>query len=342
MNWEAVFRMSAKITDIAREAGVSTATVGRVLHKNGYVSLEARQRVEAAVKKLGYVPNAMARALKVQRSGIIGSLVMGSLNNLYQKINGFVSEAAERRGLQHITIQIRPDRRDEGQAIRQFIGMRIDGLAVISDPRLTPEHFALLRAESIPTVAIERTYLEPFVDNIAVRDLEGAQDAASRFLRRGHRRVALIAKEGDEPVERARLEGFQRAMEEAGVPRERQLIRLTPAYSAMRGKLAMEELLALPVPPTGVFCTADTLAAGALQALQQEGLRVPEDVSVAGYDNMLASQLAPPIDSVDLDLGGIGETLFSLLDRRRREPDCPARTETIGTVYVSRGTIKRQ
>lgn len=331
---------AVKMSDIAREAGVSIATVGRVIHRNGYVSEEVRAKVEDAIRHLGYVPNTMARALKSQRSSIIGSLVLGNRNDLYRKINGYLTEAAERRGFQMITIQSRMEKRDEDQILKQFMSMRVDGLAIISDSFMTSAQFAALRNAGIPVVAIERTYDVPFLDNIVVRDLEGVYEVTTYFLKQGHRRVGLIAPTGNGSVERLRLEGFRRAMEDGGVPRERQLVRLVPSYSSVRGKLAMEELLALPAPPTGVFCTSDTLAAGAMQALQKAGKRVPEDMSIVGYDNVLSEQLAPPIDSVDLDLGSVGEMALSLLESRKKEPDIPSRTEYLGTIYVSRGTIQ--
>lgn len=329
-----------KMTDIAKEAGVSIATVGRVLHRKGYVSEEARIRVEAAIQKLGYVPNAMARALKSQKSGIIGSLVVYNQNNLYQKINNSVIAAAENHGYQIITIQGRMEHRDEEEIVNQFIGMRVDGLVITSNSFLTNELFDRLHALSIPVVTVERTYRHPFVDNIVVRDQEGTYGAARRFLELGHHRVALIASNGSELVERRRLAGFRQAMAEAGVPEEQQIVQLTDGYSVAGGRAAMETLLARNEPPTGVVCTADTLAAGAMQAIHRAGKRVPEDISISGYDNVLAAQLAPPIDSVDLDLARIGELLFSLLERRMENAELPPRTEYLDTVYVSRGTIR--
>ena len=112
--------METKMKDIAREAGVSIATVGRVLHNKGYISEEARQKVEAAVKKLGYVPNTIARTLTTKRSGIIGCLVVENASNLHQDISKFLMSAAERRGYRLFTMQSRVSVRDEDELICRF------------------------------------------------------------------------------------------------------------------------------------------------------------------------------------------------------------------------------
>ncbi len=326
------------IADIAKAAGVSTATVERVLHKNGYVSNEARKKVETAIAESEYVPNTMAHALKCKKSGLIGSLVMDNPNNLYNKINDSVYNAAEKRGYQVITIQGRITHRDEARIIDQFIGLRIDGLAVISNIFLTNDMLNKLHSRSIPVVTVERTYGHPYTDNIVVRDAEGVYGAARRFLENGHIRVALIAAAGSGSVEKLRLAGYKKAMAESGA---KLMIKLTAGYGIEHGQKAMKELLTSPEIPTGVLCTADTLAAGAMQVIYNAGMRVPEDISVVGYDNVLAAQLAPPVDSVDLDIDTIGNVLFSLLERRMEDPSCPSATEYLDTVFVDRGTIRR-
>lgn len=328
------------MSDIAREAGVSIATVGRVIHNNGYVSIDARKRVEAAVERLGYVPNTMARALKKQKSGIIGSFVVYNQNNLYQKINNSVIKAAEVNGYKIVTIGGRLDHDDEEDIINQFIGMQVDGLVITSNKNMPSKLFDKLHSLSIPVVAIERTYDHPYVDNIVVKDVEGTYSAAEAFIKKGHKAVALIASQGTHPVEVYRLRGFKQAMTDAGLALN--LIKQAEQYSVQGGYDAMKELLAAETKPTGVVCTADTLAAGAMQALYEAGLRVPEDMSITGYDNELAAQLAPPISSVDLAVGQIGEKLFSLLDRRMNQIDCAGKAEYLDTVFVDRNSIRKR
>lgn len=328
-----------KMTDVAAAAGVSIATVGRVLHKNGYVSDEARVRVEKAVTELGYVPNRMARALKQQKSGVIGSLVVFNRNTLYQKINSSIIDAAEKHGYKLLTIEGRQDVREEEDLVDQFIGMQVEGLVVTSNRFVPRELFDRLHRLNIPVVMVERTLQHRYVDNLAVRDVQGAYLPVSQMIRKGHRRIGLIAVEREDNVERERFEGYIKALEEGGILRDDSLIHLYSQYTLESGLHAMEKLLELEEPPTAVFCTADTLAAGAMQLLHSRNLHVPGDMSIAGYDNVLATELSPPINSVDLALQDIGETVLRLLKRRMENPEAESVTEPIDTIYVNRGTV---
>lgn len=328
------------MSDVARAAGVSIATVGRVIHRNGYVSRDARARVEKAVRELGYVPNVLARALKKNRSGVIGSLVVYNLNNLYQKINNSVIEAAEKHGYELVTIEGRWGHGDEAQIVNRFIGMRVDALVITSNRGVTPDIFRALREAEIPVVCVERTYDAECVDNLVVEDFEGAREAVRRMIARGHRRVALIARDLIDDVERRRHAGYCAALAAAGLAQDEALIKMVPQYRAECGHAAMGELLALQRPPTAAFITADTMAAGAMQRLYEAGLRIPDDMSVAGYDNVLAASLSPPIDSVDLTAENIGETVMELIKRRLNNLDAPGENRLISTRYVDRGTVK--
>lgn len=331
---------NVKMSDLAKEATVSIATVGRVIHSNGYVSPDARAKVEAAVKKLGYVPNAMARALKQQKSGIIGSLVVYNQNNLYQKINNSVMVAAEQHGYKLITIEGRLNHHDEEEIINQFIGMQVDGLVITSNMSITNEMFDRLHGLSIPVVAIERTYHHPFVDNIEVKDFEGTYSATQKLIENGHTDIGLIAVALVDQVEKQRFDGYQKALADHGISANPQAQKSMPDYSIESGCNAMKELLQARPMPTAILCTADTLAAGAMQALYAAGKKVPDDISIIGYDNVIAKHLAPPIDSIDLALDSIGEYLFSLLERRMADKNCTPKTQYLDTVYVHRGTIK--
>lgn len=331
--------MEPKMKDIAREAGVSTATVGRVLHKKGYVSPEAKKQVEAAVQKLGYVPNTLARALTTQKSGIIGCLAVENAGNLHQEISRVILSAAEARGYKVFTMQSRIAVRDEEDLIRQFVGLRVDGLVVVSNIYLKREQFDFLRMKNVPVVTIERIYDAPCVDQIRFRDLEGAEEGVERFLRQGHRRIAFLGPKPFAQTEADRLEGFQRAMEAAGVSRKEQMLSLTETYGIAWGREGMLRLLALPERPTAVFCTADIMAAGAMQALYERGIRVPEDISISGYDNRIAQELAPPINSIEPDLSMLGDLAMDLLLERMEKPELASRTAWLDMRYIDRGTI---
>lgn len=325
------------MSDVAKAAKVSITTVGRVIHNNGFVSDDVRARVEKAIQELEYIPNRMARALKQQKSGIIGSLVVYNQNNLYQRINSSVIKAVENNGYKLITMEGRHNSNDEGDLIDQFIGMQVDGLVITSNGSITSEMFDRLHSQKIPVVAIERTYDYPYIDGLVVKDFEGAYSAVKSCINHGHRRIALISSRLEQSVEKERYRGYTSALADNGIELDTKLIYLASGYSLEEGCTAMKKLLA--VSPTAVFCTADTFAAGAMQVLYQCGKKIPDDISIIGYDNVLSAQLAPPINSVDLAIKDIGETVLSMLKRRMADINAPSVSKELGTVYVDRGTV---
>jgi len=332
--------MSATMTDIAKAAGASVTTVGRVIHNNGYVAPETRARIEKAIAELGYVPNQSARILKSHRSGIIGNLVLQSPNNLYYRINDSIQSAARAKGFELLTMEAQPQRHNEGELIRNFIGLHVEGLVITSNASVAGEQFDQLRRSKIPVVAVERGYLEQGIDNLLVLDKEACRDAVLRIIAKGHERIAFIGMSPVWDVERQRLDGYLSALKESGLPESQELLCLLPGYDTERARQAAEKLWSLSSPPTAVFCTADTLAAGVLQAAYAKKLRVPDDLSLVGYDDVLSQMLSPPIDSVGLLLDGIGEQVMELLLRRMENWEAPAVQRSIGTVYHDRGTVR--
>lgn len=332
--------MKVTMSDIAREARTSVATVGRVIHNNGYVSGDVRERIERAIQALGYVPNQSARILKSARSGVIGCLVVESMNGLYYRINDSVIRSARERGYTCVTMEAQKRSGSEAELLRGMIGMRVDGIVIISNTRITPDMFGLLRRFETPVVAIERGYPEQGIDSLLVQDREAVGDAVRRIAAKGHRRIALIAREVVHAVEARRLQGYLDALADSGLPADDSLIRLAEHYTASDGRAAMETLLSLPEPPTAVMATADTLAAGALQSAYAQGLRVPEGLSVVGYDDVLSEYLSPQIDSVGLVLDDVGDATMDLLEKRREDMSRPAECRPILTRYVDRGTVR--
>ena len=333
--------MSITMADIAKAAHASVATVGRVLHNNGYVSSETRARIERAIAELGYIPNQNARTLKSNRSGIIGSLVTQNPNSLYYRINESIMQAAHARGFEYLTMECQAIGRDEGRLIDNFIGLRVDGLVITSNSAIQPDMFARLRKAGIPAVAVERGYLEQGIDSLITEDFAGVRDAVARIASRGHRRIGLIAMKPFHDVERQRLAGYRQAIADSGLTADEALIQIVPSYHPQSGRAATEALLSLTAPPTAIFATADTLAAGAMQALYDRHLRVPDDMSIVGYDDVLSQSLSPQIDSVGLVLTDIGDHVMQLLLDKMADADRPAERRSISTVYADRGTVRQ-
>ncbi|HRE25376.1 MAG TPA: LacI family DNA-binding transcriptional regulator [Anaerolineales bacterium] len=327
------------MVDIATATGLSLATVGRVLHDTGYVSAESRKKIEAYIQKTGYVPNKIAQGLKSRQSKLIGHLVVFNPNMLFAKISLAVNAAAREQGLHVLTMTSHKGLEEDEALVNELIGHRVDGVVVTSNVSMPKAAIQKLVDRNIPVVMIERTLAVPRVDRIRVDDLGGARLAVQHLLDHGHRRVGFIGMHLFHEVERLRLAGYRDALLGAGQTAQDDLVRLMAEYSPEAGKQAMESFLAAPEPPTAVFATSDLFIGGVLQALHARGLRVPHDLSLVGYDDTLAAMFAPPITSVGLSLDDVGRQAIDLLLKRQPTPAASARTLTLGTVLIDRGSV---
>jgi LacI family transcriptional regulator len=267
----------AGIKDVAAEAGVSVATVSRVLNSHPSVSEEARGRVLAAVEALGYRPNAVARSLRTAQTRTLGLVISDVLNPYFTELARFVEEEA--RALGYSVIIGNADERPELQDhhIRTLIDRRIDGLLVSPADGGSP----VLR-----DVALSGTPM-PGIDVPVVRaDGTGAvKDLVAHLHGLGHRRLAIIAGPAATTTGNERVEAFRDAMRELGLA-------LPDAYigqgdfQAASGRRATEGFLGLPEPPEVVFAADNLMALGALDAIRARGLRVPDDIALAAFDDI--------------------------------------------------------
>ena len=327
------------MSDIARAAGVSLATVGRVLHKSGYVSEESREKIECLIQELGYVPNKMAQGLKNRQSRLIGHLMVFNPNMLYAKISLAVNKLALEHGFQVLTMTAHPNLHEEEAQINEMIGHRVDGVIITSNTFIPAGLIHRLVNLKIPVVMVERTLHLPQVDCIRVDDLSGALAAVRHIIGHGHSRIGFIGMQSAHEVEHLRHQGYCNALQEAGLALNDEYIRLMPAYTVQAGYEAMASLMNLPTPPGAIFATSDLFICGALQYLYQIGKKVPADVSLVGYDDTLSTMLAPPITSVGLSLEEIGESAVKLLLERMEDFKAPAKNITIHTVLIDRQSV---
>ncbi|MBE5807243.1 MAG: LacI family transcriptional regulator [Clostridiales bacterium] len=274
------------------------------------------------------------------RKGLIGSLVRQSHNGLYYYINESIVRGILAAGYEQVTMEAQAGMRTEGALIDRFIDMGVSGVIITSNIFMTPDMFDRLRAAHIPAVAVEREYLSEGIDSLIVRDVSACRDVVERMMRAGHERIGLVAMKPKRGVEKQRYEGFLSAFHAAGIRPDYDLIRLVDGYDIQYGRIAGESLFALPKPPTALLCTADLLAAGVMQAAFARGLRVPDDLSIVGYDDVISKWLSPPINSVGLIVSEIGANVMELLEKRMADPDRPTECRMIDTVYADRGSVR--
>lgn len=347
------------LKDVARRAGVSTATVARVLHANGYVAAETRGLVATALAETGYQINAVAQGLRRQRTSTIGHLLHSIIPNpFFAGIASGVDQEARRHGSGVLIFTTHGDPERERLGVETLLRQRVD--AIVFTTPVDEANVRLALAAGLPVVQVERM-TAAVTPAVVVDNVGGSRAAVEHLIGLGHRRIAFIgadprlvrAQPGSprQPdVEQERLAGYWAALHDHGLPGDEALIGLGryevgPTDGAPNdGYTCMRRFLDRGDPPTSVFATSDLLAAGALQALYERSLRVPDDVSVVGHDDTYAPYFAPPLTAVVQPLVEIGEAaaglIFRGLDRPAEASDEPiVRLSTRLIVRASTGPV---
>ncbi|MET7786848.1 LacI family DNA-binding transcriptional regulator [Streptomyces sp900116325] len=302
----------ASIKDVAAEAGVSVATVSRVLNSHPSVSPDAKARVLAAVDALGYRPNAVARSLRTDQTRTLGLIISDVLNPYFTALARSVEEEA--RALGYSVIIGNADERPELQDhhIRTLLDRRIDGLLVSPTDGGSPQILDAARGGT-PMVFVDRWI--PGVDVPVVRadGCTAVRDLVAHLHRLGHRRLAIIAGPAATTTGSERVEAFRDALGELGLP-------LPDAYigqgdfQADSGRRATERFLALPEPPDVVFAADNLMALGALDAIRARGLRVPQDIALAAFDDIpWFVHTDPPVTAIAQPTGDLGRAAVRAL-----------------------------
>lgn len=305
------------LEDVARRAGVSTATVSRVLNAPDRVRADTRARVEATVAELGYTPHFGARALASNRTGTIGAVIPTMENAIFARGLQALQEELAQAGLTLLVATSNYDPEREAQQIRTLIGRGVDGLVLIGEER-DPELYALLERRGVPFVLVWAWRADCPWTCVGFDNRAAARQMAERVMECGHRDIAMIAgiTSGNDRAA-ARVAGVRDALAAAGIA-------LPPArlieaeYTVEAGAQAARRLLSLAPRPTAIICGNDVLAAGAITAIRVAGLSVPGDVSVTGFDDIeLARLLEPPLTTVHVPHRRMGRVASQLLVRLR-------------------------
>jgi LacI family transcriptional regulator len=332
--------MTTTIRDVAKQAGVGLGTVSRVINENPSVSENTRQRVLQAIDDLGFRPSPIARSLSLGRTHTIAAMVTFLTRPAtVERLRGVeLTIAGSEYDLIVFNIET-PERRDTA-----FLDVawhkRVDGLLVISLPP-TPESLDQLRHAKLPLVLIDvnRPDLESF-PRVIVDDVNGSRQAVEYLIGLGHRRIGFISDPLDDPYaftsSRDRFTGYKEALRNAGLTLDPQLHRHGEHGRFTAGELA-REMLQLKEPPTAIFAASDTQALGMLETARSNGLRVPQDLSVMGYDDIdLAEYLK--LTTVRQQLFESGQAGVQMLLECIADPDGSPRCEVLATELVVRGT----
>lgn len=274
--------------DVARVAGVSQTTVSRVLSNSPNVSEETRKRIEAAFEKLGYEPNGPARAMRTNRSGTIGVVVSRIDNPFYPELLQALSRELDALG-QRMAVwnALGPGEKSAAEAVRQRL---VDGV-IFTTATADSEPLREALSRSSPVVLVNRTLKGASCDQIESDNVEGARKVVRYFLSGGHRRLAMIGGIKGTSTGDKRASGFQKGVREAELTWDDDM-HLRGDFTHEAGERLFMELMNRKKRPTAIFCANDVTAFGALDAARKMSIRVPDDVWIAGYDDIGMSSWA--------------------------------------------------
>ncbi|CAL9657795.1 LacI family DNA-binding transcriptional regulator [Streptomyces sp. enrichment culture] len=308
-----------KIKDVARLAGVSEKTVSNVINDYAHVSDRTRRAVRDAIEELGYKVNLAGRHLRQGRTGII-ALVIPELDVPYfAELARHVIREAERRSLTVLIHQTAADRDHELAALTGFGSSFVDGV-ILSPLALTADDLRE-RAGAPPTVLIGEL-LEEGADHVAIDNEKAAREATEHLLGMGRRSILVIGgrDEAAPGTAEARTRGYRAALTEAGIAHDPAALLPVTSFRMPDGAEAVTRVLSEGVRPDALLCLNDQLALGALRALHEHGVRVPEEVAVIGFDDVEAGRYSvPTLSTVAPDKAAVARVAVALLQRRMDE-----------------------
>jgi LacI family transcriptional regulator, galactose operon repressor len=324
------------IHDVAARAGVSVATVSRVLNRNAPVRQETLQHVQDVARRLRYVPNTAARALSIRRSHTIGVVLPDTHGEFFSEVIRGIDVAARKSGF-HILVSGSHSDADEMLAVLEAMRGRVDGLLVMA-PDVAIDSIVEQIPSELPLVLLNAA--SDAHHAITVDNYGGASAMTRHLISLGHTRIAFIKGPENNADARERLRGFRQAMRQIGV-RDRKL-ECRGDFTEESGCEAGKVLIGMGPRPTAIFAANDSMAIGALSALSDAGLEVPDDVAVAGFDDIrVCRYVTPSLTTVHVDVDELGRRAFEVVFDAIEHPSSgECRRESITTSLVVRNSTK--
>ncbi|WP_438349798.1 LacI family DNA-binding transcriptional regulator [Paenibacillus sp. FA6] len=324
------------IKDVAKNANVSVATVSRVLHNLSGYSNKTKLKVLQAVEDLGYHPNAIARGLINKRTQTIGVLFPDVSSNFSSEILHGIEEIAHEKGFSVIVCNTAVDGKRTMKYLQVLREKQVDGVVFTSEV-LKDEYYQALKEMGVPVVLVNTQSHKHMIPYVKVDDRQAAYQATDHLIQNGHREIAMIGGTPWDPVAGIpRLEGYRQALEDNNI----QFSESRVAYGDFHlesGREAMEKLLTEALPFTAIFAASDEMAIGAMGVALEKGLKIPDDLSIIGYDDLrLSRMIFPPLTTIHQPLAQMGrlasEKLIALIEN----------TEEVSSSIVSHHLVERQ
>ncbi len=330
------------IKDVARAAGVSPATVSRVLNERPDVDPELAERVQAAIVELGYQPSRVARNLRRRETSVWGMIISDIRNPFFTDMVRGVEDVAYGAGYSLVLCDSDEDVAKEARYLDLIMAERMAG-AIVSPASSVGSNLNPVIAQGIPVVLVDRRVDSPILDTVMVDDRRAARGAVEHLIANGYRRIACVTGPLDTTTGQERLAGYRDALERTGRPPEDELVR-TADFKVGGGFAATRSLLELPEPPEAIFVANNLMTLGALSAIEAMGLVVPDEVALVGFDDMpWAPLIRPPLTAVAQPTYELGlETARLLLARIRGEKGPPRHVMLAASLEIRGSSAPRQ
>jgi DNA-binding LacI/PurR family transcriptional regulator len=325
---------------VAKLAGVSRTTVSYVINErtggNIRISDETRRKVWEAVEALNYRPSSAAQTLRTRRSNLLAVMIPRVENPFYPHFAAAIQQEAEEAGLDVIIYSTHNELQREKEFLNVLLRRGVDGV-VTQSFHLSCDDVDRLVEAGIAVVIHGDSPTHPQADNILLDEVKAVEEAVSYLVRQGHGRIGTIAGPETTWTGRLRKQGYVNALRAHSIPIDVELIRET-RFRRGYGARAMQELLALPDPPTAIFAANDLLAIDALLFAVDSGISVPDDVAIVGFDNIPeATVVRPKLTTVNKDVTLLGATAVQMLmDRIEGESPFPSRQKVLGHEIICR------
>lgn len=330
----------ATMKDIARLAKVSTSTVSHVINGSRFVSNEIREKVMRVVAELNYTPSAVARSLKVKETNTIGLLVTATNNPFFAEVMAGVEQYCQQHHYNLIIATTGGDAKRLQQNLQTLLHKQVDGLILMcGDSRFQADTELAI---SVPLVVMDWWFTELNADKILENSELGGYLATKALIDAGHRNIGIITGNLKKSVAVNRLKGYKKALLDAEIePNDNWIIE--SHFDFEGGVKGMQKLLTNSNRPTAVFCCSDTIAVGAYQAIQQQGLQIPNDISVIGYDDIeLSRYLQPALSTVSQPKAELGKLAVEMLLERIKQPTLQYQIIKLNPCLVERDSILKR
>jgi len=307
--------VTVTIYDVAREAGVSMATVSRVVNNNPNVKPATRKKVFEAIERLGYRPNAVARGLASKKTTTVGVVIPDISNAIFAEVARGIEDIANMYHYNIILCNADKKKDKEIRVINTLLEKQVDGLLFMGGA-VTEEHQQAFKTANVPIVLCATSDESGEIPSVDIDHETAAFDAVQSLIKQGHRRIAMISGTLEDPSNGyARFNGYKKALADAGIAYDDTLVRIGN-YRYESGSDAMRYFLELANRPSAVFSATDEMAIGAIHAIQDKGLQVPADISVISVDNSrMASMVRPLLTTVAQPMYDIGAVSMRLLTK---------------------------